>query len=67
MKDFAPKPQHQHVLQESNKKAINDLTKRFEALEKSVQTLAKFIQQPKGKKNKREVKMYLKTRTETSK
>ena len=49
MKDFAPKPQHQPVLQKSNKKAINDLTKWFESLEKSIQTLAKFIQQPKGK------------------
>ena len=44
MKDFVPNAQHQPVLQESNRKAINDLTKRFESLEKSIQTLAKFIQ-----------------------
>ena len=46
-KHFTPKVQHQPVLHDSNKKAINDLSKRLISLEKTIQSLAKVIQQPK--------------------
>ena len=36
VKDFAPKPQHQPVTQDPNKKAIDDLAKRLQSLEKTI-------------------------------
>ena len=38
IKDFAPKPKHQPVTQNPNKKAIADLAKRLQLLEKTVKT-----------------------------
>ena len=49
IKDFAPKPQHQPVTQDPNKKAIDDLAKRLQSLEKTIQTLVNVMPQSQGK------------------
>ena len=45
----APELQHQPVIHDPNKKAIDDLAKRLQSLEKSIQTLVNTMPQSQGK------------------